>query len=199
MTNYSDGDAPDRWSDEAERLADSPHAPSINSALRNAHWKGHQEGVKSTKVDGPVEMQREVIDPGSATTPWKVGPLRPVPVTCPDCVREAPLLCEAHTTVTPMVRHGQSAEWWAGVTAFADVIGSTIDEDGDDVDQASSNIAGLLDAAGRKDSPETWKQFAYKTSEDREECPRCGYTEEDKALHGDHRLCPEDPNYRGSR
>lgn len=55
MTKYNDGDEPDRWSDEAERLADSPHAPSINSALRNAHWQGRQEGVKSTKVDGYID------------------------------------------------------------------------------------------------------------------------------------------------
>lgn len=27
-------------------------------------------------------------------------------------------------------------------------------------------------------------------------CPGCGYTEEDKANHMDHRLCPIDPNYR---
>lgn len=81
---------------------------------------------------------------------------------CPDCERESPLLCEAHTTVTPMLRHGKSADWWAGVRAFADAVGSTIDEDGFDTEQASSNIAGLLDADARRDSPDTWKKFAYK-------------------------------------
>ena len=39
---------------------------------------------------------------------------------------------------------------------------------------------------------------AEEQEKQRPACPTCGYTQADRELHGDHHLCPEDPNYMSS-